>query len=68
MKLGLGILNTLAEMICGDYPYDYFPYDYNKDIQRIIYIGDFLYSIAQGGIKASTINTVQEAKYIELED
>jgi len=47
---------------------EYFPYDYNKNIQRIIYIGDFLYSIAQGGIKASTMDTVQEAKYMELED
>ncbi len=48
--------------------FDYFPYDNSKNIQRIIYIGDFLYSIAQGGIKASTIQTVQEAKFIELED
>lgn len=47
---------------------EYFPYDYNKNIQRIIYIDDFLYSIAQGGIKASTMDTVQEAKFIELED
>ncbi|MBU0706516.1 beta-propeller domain-containing protein [Patescibacteria group bacterium] len=48
--------------------YDYFPYDYNKNIQRIIYIGDFLYSIAQGGVKASTLDTVDKAKYIELAD
>ncbi len=48
--------------------YEFFPYDFEKNIQRIVYIGDFLYSIAQGGIKASTLETVQEAKFIELED
>ena len=47
---------------------EYFPYDYNKNIQRIIYIGDFLYTIAKGGVKASTMSTVNEASYIELED
>ncbi|MBN2306477.1 beta-propeller domain-containing protein [Candidatus Peregrinibacteria bacterium] len=47
---------------------EYFPYDYEKNIQRIIYIGNYLYSIAQGGVKASTMDTVDEAKYIELEN
>ncbi len=46
--------------------YEFFPYDFEKNIQRIVYIGDFLYSIAQGGIKASTIDTVQEAKFLGL--
>lgn len=48
--------------------FDYFPYDYNKNIQRIIYIGDFLYSIAQGGVKASTMQTVEAVKLLELKD
>lgn len=48
--------------------FDYFPYDYNKNIQRIIYIGDFLYSIAQGGIKASALQTVESLKLLELEE
>ena len=47
---------------------DYFPYDYSKNIQRIIYMGDYLYSIAQGGVKAASINDVQEVKYLELKD
>jgi len=48
--------------------YSYFPYNYEKNIQRIIYIGNYLYSIAQGGVKASTMDSVQEAKYVELEE
>jgi hypothetical protein len=52
--------NELAE------PLDYFPYDFEKNIQRIVYIGNFLYSIAQGGVKASTMDTVEEAKFLEL--
>ena len=46
---------------------DYFPYDWEKSIQRIIYMGDYLYTIAQGGIKASAMDTVKEAKFIELQ-
>ena len=58
---------TDDSIVIGDEEY-FLPYDNNKNIQRVIYIGDFLYSIAQGGIKVSTIDTVDEAKYIELED
>jgi len=47
---------------------EYFPYDYNNTIQRIIYIGDFLYSIAQGSVKASTMSDASEVKLLELED
>lgn len=45
---------------------DYFPYDYNKTVERIIYVGDFLYSVAQGGVKASTLATVEPVKLLEL--
>lgn len=47
---------------------DYFPYDWQKNIERIIYIGDYLYTIAQGGIKASAIDTAKEAGFLELSD
>jgi len=46
----------------------YFPYNYNKNIQRIVYIGKYLYTIAQGGVKSSTMDTVQTVKYLELEE
>lgn len=46
----------------------YFPYDYNKSIQRILYIGDFLYSVAQGGVQASTLADVDPVKLLKLEE
>lgn len=52
---------TDAETQKGDYWYDY-----NKMIQRIIYIGENLYTIAQGGIKASNLETVKEINKVEL--
>ncbi|MDP4007809.1 MAG: beta-propeller domain-containing protein [Candidatus Peregrinibacteria bacterium] len=37
-----------------------------KDIKRILYIGANLYTVADGGIKASDINTIIEKNYLEL--
>jgi len=45
---------------------NYFPYDYNKAIERIVYIGDYLYTIAQGGVKVSTLQTVAPVKLLDL--
>jgi hypothetical protein len=47
---------------------DYWPYRHENNIQRIIYMGDFLYTISQGRIKASTMADAQEVKAIELVD
>ena len=47
---------------------DYWPYDYEKNIQRIIYIGDYLYTISQGKIKASDMDTTNEVNAILLQD
>lgn len=42
---------------------DYFYGDYEKNIQRIIYIGDYLYSISQNMIKAlGVVDVVEKAK------
>ena len=45
---------------------DYWPYSYEKNIQRIIYIGDYLYTISQGKIKASDIDTTDEINALDL--
>jgi len=44
----------------------YWPYDYEKNIQRIIYIGENLYSISLGMIKSADIETVTEKNKITL--
>ena len=44
----------------------YWPYDYDKTIQRIIYIGEYLYTISQGMVKASTMDTVKDVKSLLL--
>ena len=46
---------------------NYWPYDYKKNIQRIIYMGDNLYTIGQGAVKASDINTTKEIEMVELQ-
>jgi len=40
--------------------------DYEKTIQRIIYIGEYLYTISPSAIKANTMSTMVENKMIEL--
>jgi len=47
----------------GDYWYG----DYLKEIRRILYIGKNLYTVADGGVKASDIDTVEEKNYLELQ-
>lgn len=42
-------------------------YDYNKTIQRILYIGEYLYTVAQGGVKASNLSDTKEVDMLELE-
>jgi len=45
---------------------NYWPYNYEKQVQRIIYIGDYLYTISQGMVKGSTIDTVKEVKSLTI--
>ncbi len=53
---------TAEDILSGN---DYW-YDYNKTIQRILYMGDYLYTVAQGGIKASNLTDTKEVKMLEL--
>ncbi len=46
---------------------NYWPYDYKLNIQRIIYIGDYLYSISQNKVKSSTMDDVEDVSAIDLE-
>jgi uncharacterized secreted protein with C-terminal beta-propeller domain len=45
---------------------NYWPYDYEKAIQRIIYIGDYLYTISQSRVMANALKTVEFVKNIDL--
>jgi len=41
-------------------------YDYNRDISRILYIGDTLYTLSNGYLKANDLNTLEEQGGIEI--
>ncbi len=45
----------------------YFYGDYGKNIQRIIYIGDYLYSISEDIIKSATLDDVEEKNKLEID-
>ncbi len=47
---------------------DFWPYDFEKNIQRILYIGEYLYSVAQGGIKSHELDSLEAVEFLELED
>ncbi len=42
-------------------------YDYSSQITRVIYIGDTLYTIGYGSVKASDLDTLEEQNYLELD-
>jgi inhibitor of cysteine peptidase len=46
---------------------DYWPYSYDKNIERILYIGDYLYTISQSMLKANDIKTVKDVKSIDID-
>lgn len=46
---------------------DYFPYNHEKNIQRIIYIGDYFYSISPAKVKASDIDDTDEVNSIKID-
>lgn len=39
---------------------------YNDTVQRILYIGDYLYTVAQGSVKSSNLSDVKEVDRVEL--
>lgn len=54
---------THYDEMSGDY-WDW--YDYSKDISRILYMDENLYTISQGMVKASDINTTEEKNRLEF--
>ena len=40
-------------------------YDYKKEVERIIYINDSLYTLSQGMIKSTNMNTMEEEDVLE---
>ena len=44
----------------------YQEYDYTKAIERIIYIGENLYTLSKGMIKATNMETMQELSVVEI--
>lgn len=46
---------------------NYYPvYDYSKQIQRILYMDDVLYTISNAKIKANDLQSVEEINYLDL--
>ena len=44
----------------------YFNYDYGKEVERIIYIGDTLFTVSKGLIKAVNMNDMKEKTSLEI--
>ena len=64
LEKGFTLKGTIAHMQINN---GYTDYDYNKAVERIIYIKDNLYTMSRGLIKASDINTMEEKGKLELE-
>ena len=46
---------------------DVFPYNWEKQIQRIVYIGNYLYTISQDMVKSSTMDDAEEVSSITID-
>ena len=53
--------DTLAQITEG-----YNDYDYTKEVERIIYIDNNLYTLSEGLIKATNIDNMEEKGSIEI--
>lgn len=63
LENGFTLKGTIAHMQIQD---GYTDYDYTKEVERIIYIKDNLYTLSQGLIKSTNINTMQEQSSLEI--
>lgn len=46
---------------------DFWPYDYQKNIQRILYIDKALYTISQSQVRANDLNSIESISSIKLD-
>lgn len=63
LEKGFTLKGNIAHMEIKD---GYKSYDSEKEVERIIYIKDSLYTLSRGIIKATNINTMQEESKIDL--
>ncbi|MCK5616882.1 beta-propeller domain-containing protein [Candidatus Pacearchaeota archaeon] len=46
---------------------DYWPYNYENNIQRMLYMDDVLYSVSQGKVKANDIDSIEELNSLKID-
>lgn len=63
LKKGFIEKGKIAHMQIED---GYRDYDYTKEVERIIYIKDSLYTLSEGLIKSTNMNTMKEESNIEI--
>lgn len=63
LENGFTLKGQIAHMQITD---EYNDYEYTKQVERIIYIKDSLYTLSESLIKATDINTMQEIANIEI--
>jgi len=63
IEKGFTLKGTIAHMQVQD---GYRNYDYEKAVERIIYIEDNLYTLSKGLIKSTNMNTMEEQGALEI--
>jgi len=64
LEKGFTLRGTIAHIKIEDD--HYVDYDYLKEVERIIYIKDNLYTLSKGMIKATNMNTMEEQDLLEF--
>lgn len=64
LEKGFTLKGTIAHM---QIQYGYKDYDYTKEVERVIYIKDNLYTFSKGLIKSTNMNTMEEKNSVEIE-
>ena len=63
LEKGFTLKGTIAHMQIED---GYRDYDYTKAVERIIYIKNNLYTLSQGLIKSTNMDTMEEQSFLEI--
>lgn len=63
LEKGFELRGTIAHMQIEE---GYADYDYTKEVERIIYINDNLYTLSKGLIKTTNINTMEEQSSLKI--
>jgi len=64
LETGFNLKGTIAHQQIEN---GYIDYDYTKEVERIIYIKDSLYTLSEGLIKSTDMNTMEEQGILEIE-